>query len=116
MDNEQRIEKENARLLALFDGADQNKMDFIREQIRQLAFINITLLDLQQSINQEGTKEHYDNGGGQSGKHANPDLKTLIDLQKLAVSLLGKLLPLVPEKPTSFGKLDEFLTLDTDDI
>lgn len=116
MDKEKRIEQENTRLLALFAGADQNKMDFVREQIRQLAFINVTISDLQQRISQDGTKEEYQNGGGQSGKHANPDLKTLIDLQKLAVSLLGKLLPLVPEKPSSFGKLDEFLTLDVDDI
>lgn len=104
---DKRVTIENKRLLALFDGADENKMDFVRENVRQLSWYNIRIRDLQKAIDDVGTKEHYQHGREQSGNHANPDLKTLIELQKLTNAIVKVLLPMVPEKGC-FDELADF--------
>lgn len=105
---DKRVTIENKRLLALFDGADENKMDFVRENVRQLSWYNVRIRDLQKAIDEAGTKEHYQHGREQSGNHANPDIRTLIDLQKLTNAIVKVLLPLVPEKIIPFDDFAEF--------
>ena len=115
MTKDERIQAENARLMALFDGADANKMDFVREQVKQLAFFNVSIVDLQQNLNKWGTLIQYDNGGGQSGVKVNPDVKTLTDYQKLVISIVRSLLPVVPAKRGG-GKLADLMkAFDEDD-
>ena len=65
------IRAEEIRLMDLFTDADPNKLDFIREQVKQLAFFNVSIKELQEKINQWGTLIQYDNGGGQSGVKTN---------------------------------------------
>lgn len=117
--SDRRITTENKRLLALFAGVDENKLDFVREQIRQLSWYNIRIQELHKAIEETGTKESYQNGREQSGNHANPDLKTLIDLQKLTNAIVKVLLPLVPEKYKD-GNLSaclrDSIPLDVDNI
>lgn len=108
--SDRRIAAENKRLLALFAGVDENKVDFVRAHIAQLAWYNIQIRDLQKAIDETGTKEQYQNGRDQSGNHANPDLKTLIELQKLTNAIVKVLLPMVPEK----GGFDELAAFRID--
>ncbi len=111
---DQLIERENARLLALFTGVDENRLDFVREQVKQLAFFNVSIAELQAKINTWGTLITYDNGGGQTGVKPNPDIKTLTDYQKLSNTIVRTLMPIVPDKFIS-GKLADFFKTDEED-
>ena len=106
--DERKIAKENKRLLALFEGTDENKMDFIREHVRQLAWYNVRIFELQKNIDKNGITVPFQNGRNQSGLQSNPDLRALIDLQKLTSAMIKILLPLVPAKQRTGGKLAEF--------
>lgn len=98
MTKDERIQSEYNRLLTLFDKVDPNKLNFVRAQVHELAYLNVSIVDLQADISSAGTMLQYSNGGGQEGYRQNPDLKTLVDFQKLTNSIVRVLLPLVPEK------------------
>lgn len=108
----ERVNTELRRLEDLFLEVDENKRDFVQRQIEQLAWLNVSILDLQAKIDQFGTLVMYDNGGGQSGIRTNPDLKTLVDYQKLANTIVRTLNSVVPVKEiTASTKLKEFFEL-----
>lgn len=105
---DRRVTAEIKRLQAIFDGVDENKVNFVREHISQLAWYNVQIRDLQKAIETAGTKEHYQHGKGQSGNMVNPDLRAMIELQKLTNAIVKVLLPLVPEKSAQ-DKLFDFV-------
>ena len=72
-----RVKAEYKRLSDLFTGIDENKRDFVQQQIKQLAWLNISIRDLQDRIDQFGTLVQYDHGGGQSGVTTNPEVKIM---------------------------------------
>lgn len=109
----QRIKKELDHLAEIFREVDENKHDFVRRHIEQLAWYNVSIADLQAKVDQFGTLVMYDNGGGQSGVKPNPDVKTLLDYQKCCNTIVRTLIPLVPGK-SSQGSLDSF-RLELDD-
>ena len=90
------VREENDRLMELFSIVDKNRLDFVRDHVQQLAWLNVSIKELQASIDKNGTTLAYNNGGGQTGVRQNPDLKTLSDFQKLVNSIVRNLLPLVP--------------------
>lgn len=106
---ERRVKKERARLMELFAGVDENKTDFIKNHVQQLAWLNVSILELQIQIDAAGAVIPYDNGGGQRGNQANPACKLLIEYEKLSNTIFRALLPLVPEKPGR-DDLAEFLS------
>ena len=91
-----KVTRELKRLSDLFKGVEENQKDFIQRQLEQLAWLNISIIDLQEKIDRFGTLVMYDNGGGQSGVKPNPDLKTLIDYQKLANTIVRTLNCVIP--------------------
>ena len=101
------IIKEKERLQNIFEDIDENKRDFVSHQIDNLAWLNIASKELMDSIDRDGTKCEYNNGGGQGGVKDNPDIKTLIAYQKNVTSITKQLLELVPKKSKS--KFMEFL-------
>lgn len=103
-----RVEEERARLMELFAGADANKMDFIRSQVQQLAWLNISISDLQREADAAGAVVQYDNGGNQKGLQSNPACKLLIEYEKLSNTIFRALLPLVPEKVDEDDELLSF--------
>ena len=106
-----KVKRELKRLLDLFNGVEKGRKDFIQRQLEQLAWLNISINDLQEKIDSFGTLVTYDNGGGQSGVKPNPDLKTLIDYQKLANTIVRTLNSVIPIKETGYSKsaLKDFL-------
>lgn len=115
-----RVEQERARLMGLFAGADENRLDFIRDAVQQVAWLGITIQELQQEIDENGPVVPYQNGREQSGLQANPAAKLLKDFQTLYNTQFRALLPVLPEKVTGPGKLAAFFTdeleLDTDNV
>ena len=110
----ERVSIELKRLSDLFEGVEESRKDFIRRQLEQLAWLNISIADLQERVDRFGTLVMYDNGGGQSGVKPNPDLKTLIDYQKLANTIVRTLNSVIPIKETGIpgSKLADFLLDD----
>ena len=122
------VEQERARLMGLFTGADPNKLDFIRDAVQQLAWLNVSIQELQRDIDENGPVIPYQNGQTQKGLQANPSCKLLTDFQKLSNTTFRALLPVVPEGRRGLSKLDEWrrefdekfpcddLPLDIDDV
>lgn len=106
MTKDERVAAEEQRLMALFAGADENKLDFIRNHVQQLAWVNVSILDLQAEVDSAGAVVPFQNGRNQSGLQQNPACKLLIDYQKLSNTSFRALLPVLPEKPKS-NALDE---------
>lgn len=104
-----RVEQERARLMELFDGADPNKLDFIRDAVQQLAWLGITIQELQADIDERGPVVPYQNGRDQCGLQANPACKILKDNQQLSNTLFRALLPVLPNRPRGLGKLQGFM-------
>ena len=92
------VRDETTRLMALFTGADENKLDFIRDTVRQLAWLSVSIQYLQAEIDEAGAVIPYQNGQTQKGLQANPACKLLIDYQKLYNTQFRALLPVLPEK------------------
>ncbi len=99
------VEQERARLMELFATANPNKLDFIRDAVQQLAWLNISIQELQRDIDEIGPVVPYQNGREQSGLQANPSCKLLTDFQKLSNTTFRALLPVLPDKPARHGKL-----------
>ena len=104
-----RVQDEITRLTALFDGANPNQIDFISKHIQQLAWLGISILDLQKQVDKEGQVIPFQNGRNQSGYQANPACKLLIDYQKLYNTAFRALLPVLPDRPRTHGKLEELM-------
>ena len=109
----ERVEQERARLMELFTGADQNKLDFIRDAVQQVAWLGITILELQADVDEKGPVLPYQNGRNQTGYQANPACKLLTDCQKLYNTQFRALLPLVPDKGDTDNTFLEFNLPDT---
>lgn len=108
----EKVEKERARLMELFNNADENKLDFIRDAVQQVAWLGVTIMELQAEIDKNGPVVPFQNGRNQSGLQANPACKTLKDFQTLYNTQFRALLPVLPEKIDNAGKLAEFFKCD----
>ena len=110
MENEKykKIKKEKSKLLKIFKEIDENKKKFISSQIDDLAWLIVSIKELQEEIDYTGTIVDYDNGGGQKGVKDNPNIKTLIAYQKNANAIYKMLIDLVPNA-TKKSKLEAFM-------
>ena len=116
-----RVQAERKRLETLFQGAEENKRDFIRREIEKLSWLNVSIADLQQEIDEQGAVIEYQNGREQHGRQQNPACKLLIEYEKLSNTIVRALLPVLPEKDSGPDKLSEFLAgerlpIDLDNI
>ncbi len=107
MEREERIKKEKEKLMRVFNEIDANKLEFVSNQIEDLAWLIVACDELKEDINKVGTVVPYNNGGGQFGFKENPDVKTLIAYQKNKIAITKQLIELVPVKSKS--RLQEFL-------
>lgn len=107
MKREERIIFEKEKLMTIFKEIDANKLDFVSNQIDDLAWLIVSCDELKESINKKGTTIKYNNGGGQSGLKDNPDVKTLIAYQKNKIAITKQLIELVPAKAKN--KFKEFV-------
>ena len=104
----ERVQAEQARLMGLFTGADANKLDFIRAEVQKLAWLNVSIVELQKEIDDTGSVVEYNHGGGQTGVTTNPACKLLVDYQKLSNVTFRALLPVLPEGVSDYDPLAEF--------
>lgn len=106
-----RISKEKKRLSGIFTKIEAKAKKAVSELISNAAFIGVTLQDLQEDINHDGTMTKYQNGENQWGTKKNPDIdtyNTMIKNYAAIIKQLTDLLPKEPPKPTK-DEFDEFL-------
>ena len=94
---DQRIREEYARMKKLFAAMPENELDFCDPLLQNAAFMKVTLEDLQESINENGVTDNYQNGANQSGTKASADLQAYNSLAKVYNALMDKLSGKLPK-------------------
>lgn len=74
LEKNKRIKKEYQKLKKLFKNTDKNQVIIIDNLIENVAFMSITLKDLQQAINEKGFTENYKHGENQHGIKKIPEI------------------------------------------
>lgn len=91
-----RIKREKNRLLDIFADLEPNKLSTCQAIIDRVAFITISLQDLEEQLNVTGWVEEYQNGENQSGLKKAAAADVHISLTKNLNALIKQLLDLVP--------------------
>lgn len=99
MNKDERIKKEEERLLSIFADMDENELQVAEGIIRQASFMIITLEDLQESILNNGSIGEYKNGRNQYGTKQSAELQAYNQTLRSYNSVISKLLKIVPRKP-----------------
>lgn len=99
IEKEKRIKKEVNRLKKLHKNMPKNTMDKASSLINNAAFMTITLEDLQNTINYEGTVGEYKNGENQFGTKESPETKIYNTMIKNHMGIMRQLTDLDPEEP-----------------
>lgn len=110
MDKTKRINKELRRLKKLFAEIDENKKKLVQATMEDVAFLTVTMQDLRESINREGTTVTYKNGENQYGTKQSPDAQLYLQMsqkQTQAMKILVDCMP-KPAKIDPNGKEDDF--------
>lgn len=116
MEKLERIETKKAELMQVFAGLPESALKVAADLINQAAFLAVTLEDLAESMNADGTTETYTNGRNQSGRKISSDAKLYAQLISKYTTIITRLLGLVPaekteRKPTA---IDEMAKTDAD--
>ena len=110
---QQRIAAEVKRLNAVFKDVDSEKKRIVKATIEDAAFLSVTMQDLRDQINEEGTEVEYQNGANQWGKKQSPAVLNYLHMsQKLAAvtKILQDCLPKAERKAeTDDDRFDDFV-------
>ncbi|AFQ46273.1 hypothetical protein [Desulfosporosinus meridiei] len=99
LSKEERIKKEIQRLKRLFKNMPKDTMNRVLSLITNAAFMTITLEDLQETINREGTVSEYQNGENQHGTKKSPEVEIYNTMVKNHMSIIKQLTDLTPQGP-----------------
>ena len=99
MTKDERLIKEQERLLSIFSNLDENELQVAEGLINQACFMLITLEDLQKAIAESGAVGTYQNGEHQSGTKQSAELQAYNQTLRSYNAVIGKLLKIVPHKP-----------------
>ncbi len=112
MDKEKIIKKEIARLKKIFKDLPEEKYKLAENLIQNIAFMKITLLELQQDILINGAVEEYKNGENQHGRKVSSASQVYNSMIKNYTTCFKALVDLLPrdekEKLVDDG-FDQFL-------
>ncbi len=97
-DREARIKKENARLRKIFAELPSNELAFVTPLLKNMAFMAVTLEDLQEEINATGAVDEYQNGAAQFGKKASSTIQAYNAILKNYLSATDKLIARLPRE------------------
>lgn len=99
MTKDERLIKEQERLLSIFADLDENELQVAEGLIHQACFMLVTLEDLQKAIAESGAVGTYQNGEHQSGTKQSAELQAYNQTLRSYNAVIGKLLKIVPHKP-----------------
>lgn len=98
MNELERIKAEEDRLLSIFSNLDENELAVASGLIKQAAFMQITLEDLQTVLREKGSVDNYRNGEHQYGVKQSAELQAYNQTMRTYNSVMSKLLKIVPMK------------------
>ncbi len=105
LSKEARIKRELNRLKKFYAALPQNKRAIVTPLLENMAFMKITLDDLQKSINEHGCSDEYKNGENQYGRKAAADLQAYNSLVKNFHTISDRLERMLPPEQRK-SKLD----------
>lgn len=105
---EDKVKRETKRLEKLFEGLDKNKLQTVKNLIKNAAFMSVTLQELQDTINAEGYTSEYQNGENQRGVKKSPEVEIHIAMTKNYVAAIKQLVDLVPPEKKKDSRLAAF--------
>lgn len=108
-EKDKRIKKELNRLKRIFKNIDEDRKNTAKSLIENAAFLSVTLSDLQQSINDNGTMMEYKNGEHQYGTRQSPDISTYNAFIQRYTTIIQTLINLLPKDETTAFNLENTL-------
>lgn len=108
LDKENRIKKEERRLKRLFSDIDEKKKKLVFTTIADVAFMTVTMQDLRENINREGTTTKYKNGENQYGTKQSPDAQLYLQMSQKQTAAMKILVDCLPKNRGIAEKDDGF--------
>ena len=109
---DKKIKKEILKLKKLFKGISPDTMEIVLSLVKNAAFMTITLEDLQETINMDGTVSEYKNGENQFGTKKSPEVEIYNTMIKNHMGIMKQLTDLMPEPEKIIPKKeDDFLKI-----
>ena len=97
LDRVKRIKKEEARIKKLFGKIDEDRKKLVLTTIADVAFMTVTMQDLREVINREGTTAIYKNGENQYGTKQSPESQTYLQLSQKLTQAMKILVDCMPK-------------------
>ncbi|MDO5345311.1 MAG: hypothetical protein Q4E91_06160 [Lachnospiraceae bacterium] len=107
LEKEERIKKEVRRLKRLFSDIDGKKKNLVLATISDVAFLTITMQDLRENINRDGTTSEYKNGENQYGTKQSPDAQLYLQMSQKLTAAMKILVDCLPKPKGSEGTKDD---------
>lgn len=98
LDRVKRIKKEEARIKKLFGKIDEDRKKLVLSTIADVAFMTVTMQDLRETINREGTTAVYKNGENQYGTKQSPESQTYLQLSQKLTQAMKILVDCMPKQ------------------
>lgn len=106
VDKTKRINKELRRLKKLFSEIDENKKKLVQATMEDVAFLTVTMQDLRENINRDGTTVEYKNGENQYGTKQSPDAQLYLQMSQKQTQAMKILVDCMP-KPAKVNMTNE---------
>lgn len=98
LEKQKRISEEIKKLNKLFVKIEVKTKKAVHSLIENAAFMSVTLEDLQEAINQNGTVSEYQNGANQWGTKKSPEVEVYNSLIKNYMGVMKQLTDLLPKQ------------------
>jgi hypothetical protein len=92
-----RIRLERSKLRRLLRDIDPDRLKAVDKLVGNLAFMSVTLEDLQDEINLNGVTSKYQNGENQWGEKKSPEAEYYAQLLQRYLPAMKQLIDLLPE-------------------
>ncbi len=109
LSKEELIKKEIRRINRALSDLDKNKLAIVKPLISAVAFMAISLPELEKTINEEGYTSEYQNGENQFGTKQSDEVKTLIAMQKNLTTAVKTLADIAPPTKPKKNRLQELM-------
>lgn len=112
---EKKIKKELAKLKKILADIDEDRKKAVEKLIGNVAFMAVTLDELQDAINEKGCIEEYQNGNNQFGYKESSEIKVYNSLIKNYTTSMKQLLDQLPVNiPLPEDGFDKFIRKKSD--
>lgn len=106
------IKKQITKLKKICASIDAEKLKAVESLIENIAFMAVTLKELQQDITENGAVEEYQNGENQWGKKVSSAAQVYNSMIKNYTSCIKQLIDLLPKEDRNIDDgFEEFLKL-----